>query len=362
MSTPGEHKTVQARILAYAQEVGWSFVSRAEAEQRRGFDAPSPKVYGDTSPEVPPADRARNRSLFFDDLLDAQLRTFNPHYAEAEGALLGRFRHLHTDIYGNREFVEHLRNRGKFYDHEEKRERDLILIDYDDPSRNVYEVTEEWAFHNGHYGTREDVVFLINGIPVLVIECKNANKDEAIALGVDQIRRYHRETPELFVSQQLFTATDAIGFSYGVTWNTVRRNLFNWKHEEVGKLEAKVKSFCAIPQVLAFLKDYIVFAEKDEELNKYILRQHQCGAVEATVGRALDPKRTPRLPRALEFASVSDVSWRGAKLRIRVTPATVDIDGAASDGSPLARHYDIKPGGTAALSAEEILKVEKPAK
>jgi type I restriction enzyme R subunit len=43
------------------------------------------------------------------------------------------------------------------------------------------------------------VVFLINGIPVLVIECKNASKDEAIALGVDQIRRYHRETPELFV-------------------------------------------------------------------------------------------------------------------------------------------------------------------
>lgn len=109
---------------------------------------------------------------------------------------------------------------------------------------------------------------------------------------MDQIRRYHRETPELFVSQQLFTATDAIGFSYGVSWNTVRRNIFNWKGDEVGKLEAKVKSFCAIPQVLAFLKDYIVFAEKDEELNKYILRQHQTGAVEAAVGRALDPKRT----------------------------------------------------------------------
>nr|WP_235826635.1 HsdR family type I site-specific deoxyribonuclease [Acidithiobacillus ferridurans] len=281
MPTPSEHKTVQARILVYAEAVGWTFVSREEAEQRRGFD-----------PEAPPADRARNRSLFFDDLLDVKLREFNPRYAEAEGALLGAFRHLHTDIYGNREFVEHLRNRGKFFDHEEKRERDLMLIAYDDPARNVYEVTEEWAFHNGHYGTREDVVFLINGIPVLVIECKNANKDEAIALGVDQIRRYHRETPELFVSQQLFTATDAIGFSYGVSWNTVRRNIFNWKNEEVGKLEAKVKSFCAIPQVLAFLKDYIVFAEKDEELNKYILRQHQTGAVEATVSRALDPMRT----------------------------------------------------------------------
>jgi type I restriction enzyme R subunit len=281
MPTPGEHKTVQARILGYAEAIGWTFVSREEAEQRRGFD-----------PQVPPADRAKNRSLFFDDLLDAKLREFNPRYAEAEGALLGAFRHLHTDIYGNREFVEHLRNRGKFFDHEEKRERDLILVDYDDPARNVFEVTEEWAFHNGHYGTREDVVLLINGIPVLVIECKNASKDEAIALGVDQIRRYHRETPELFVSQQLFTATDAIGFSYGVSWNTVRRNIFNWKDEVVGKLEAKVKSFCAIPQVLAFLKDYIVFAEKDEELNKYILRQHQTGAVEAAVSRALDPGRT----------------------------------------------------------------------
>jgi type I restriction enzyme, R subunit len=53
-----------------------------------------------------------------------------------------------------------------------------------------------------------------------------------------------------------------------------------------------VKSFCATSQVLAFLKDYIVFAEKDEERNKYILRQHQCDAVEATVNRTLDPKRT----------------------------------------------------------------------
>ena len=60
-----------------------------------------------------------------------------------------------------------------------------------------------------------------------------------------------RETPEVMVPQMLFTATEAIGFAYGVTWNTVRRNIFNWKHEEVGNLEAKVKSFCAIPQVLA---------------------------------------------------------------------------------------------------------------
>lgn len=34
-ATPGEHKTVQSRILAYAREIGWRYVSRAEAEKRR---------------------------------------------------------------------------------------------------------------------------------------------------------------------------------------------------------------------------------------------------------------------------------------------------------------------------------------
>jgi hypothetical protein len=32
MPTPSEYKTVQACILAYAQEIGWAFVSREEVE------------------------------------------------------------------------------------------------------------------------------------------------------------------------------------------------------------------------------------------------------------------------------------------------------------------------------------------
>ncbi len=285
MSKPGEHKTVQARILHYAQEIGWRYVPRAEAEARRGFD----------SDGATPEDRARPASPFFGDLLHKQVCAFNPKYKEAEGALVGELQRLKTDIYGNRDFLTYLRNQGKFYCAEENRELDLTIIDYGDVARpreewrNVYEVTEEFYVHNGRYGTREDVVFLINGIPVLVIECKNASKEEAIALGVDQIRRYHTETPEVMVPEMLFTATEAIGFAYGATWSLVRRNIFNWKHEEVGNLEAKVKSFCTVPHVLRLLKDFILFAEKDEELQKLILRQHQAAAVNKVVGRALDP-------------------------------------------------------------------------
>ena len=84
--TPGEHKTVQARILAYAEAIGWTMVSREEAERRRGIAA----MTNDES-------RMMNAGLFFDDPLHAKLREFNPRYAEAEGAFLGPFPHLHTD-------------------------------------------------------------------------------------------------------------------------------------------------------------------------------------------------------------------------------------------------------------------------
>ena len=288
MPKPGEHKTVQSRILTYAQEIGWTYVARAEAEARRGFDAA----------EVKAEDRARNASLFFEELLDSQVRAFNPRYKGAPGALSGDLARLHADIYGNRDFLKYLRNQGKYYFAEEGRELDLILIDYDDLERlptdwrNTYEVTEEFYYHNGHYGIREDIVFLINGIPVLIIECKNATRDEAIALGVDQIRRYHDETPEVMIPQMLFTATEAIGFAYGVTWNTIRRNIFSWKHDEIGNLEAKIKSFCDIPHVLRFLKDFIIFAEQDEGLQKIVLRQHQAIAVDKVIERAFDPVRT----------------------------------------------------------------------
>ncbi len=85
MSKPSEHKTVQARIqariLAYAQEIGWTLVSRAEAERRRG------KKPGLSSPGSGSGDGEdtgwKTRapwSLYFGDLLHGQVRAFNPLY------------------------------------------------------------------------------------------------------------------------------------------------------------------------------------------------------------------------------------------------------------------------------------------
>ena len=69
MPTPSEHKTVQARILKYAEAIGWTIVPREKAELRRGFDL-----------EVPPNYRAKGCTLFFAELWDAKVRGFNARY------------------------------------------------------------------------------------------------------------------------------------------------------------------------------------------------------------------------------------------------------------------------------------------
>lgn len=278
MPGPTEKKSVQYPITVYATDIGWHYVSREEAEKIRHFNA-SALIH---------KEQARGASLFFDDILFEKVRRFNPGYEPRKDELIRELTDQQLSISGNHEFLRYIRGEKTWFSKAENRDLNLVLIDFEHPERNEYQVTEEFTVFNGHYANREDVVFLINGVPVLVIECKNATKDEAIAIGIDQLRRYHRETPEMMVPQQLISVTESLGFSYGVTWNLSRRSIFNWKHDELGNLEAKIKSFCSVPQVLKFIRNYILFSEKDEVLNKYVLKQHQTEATELVIDRCLD--------------------------------------------------------------------------
>lgn len=273
-----EHKSVQKRILEYASQIGWQVLTQSETEKLRHFDASA----------TLPHERVKNSYPFLKDILFEKVQQSNHKYEGTANDLISKLLSLNTDIKGNKDFLEYLRGTKTFFSSADNREYNLQLIDYNNHSNNIYHVSEEYYFNNGKFANREDIVFFINGIPVIVIECKSATKDEALAIGIDQVRRYHKETPEMLIPQQIFTVTEALGFLYGVTWNVSRKNLFNWKEEEIGNLESKIKTFFSIDRILSYIKSYIVFAEKDEELNKYILRQHQVEAVEKVIQRALD--------------------------------------------------------------------------
>lgn len=59
---------------------------------------------------------------------------------------------------------------------------------------------------------------------------------------------------------------------------------------------------------------------------------------------------TPRLPKALKYAEVRSVHWRGMTLRIRLTNTSVEVDGFSADGKPFRRTFAIKPGESALIA------------
>lgn len=266
---PTELKSVQERIIKYAIEAGWRFVSREMSDKQRG-DVVSYKC-----------------QPYYLAALMSKLREFNPWLPANYSIPI-----LAPKIEGNRQMLLALRGQATAYDPVEKRERNVKVIDFENPERNFFEVTSEFSFSNGGYSNRQDIVFLINGIPVIDLECKNLTALEGVDKALDQIRRYHRESPELMVLEQAYLASEGMRLEYGVTWNIVRRNIFKWKGDKVGELENKIKSFFEIKHVLNLIEKYIMFIEKDEELTKLVLREHQANAVEAVLARALKDDAT----------------------------------------------------------------------
>jgi len=270
-SIASERATVQNPLVEYVQEIGWAYLSPDQALTLR---------------------RGESGTLFYQTLRD-KLVSLNPGVVTVSNVdeVIARIESVRNTIEGNAEILAWLRGERSIYVESEKRQRNVVLIDFAHPAENVFQVTDEWQYTNGKYRNRADVVFVINGIPVALVETKSAVKKEGIDEGIAQIRRYHRETPELVTAPQIFDVTHLIDFYYGVTWNLDRKGLFNWKDEEKGNFERKVKRFFARERFLRFLESWIVFYKKDDELRKIVLRQHQTRAVEKVVERALDPEK-----------------------------------------------------------------------
>jgi type I restriction enzyme R subunit len=266
-----ERKIVQEPLIKYTTQIGWTYLDRDEAVALRGGEA----------------------GLFFYDILKEKLKELNKGIVNDEKAneIIKRLENVKSSIEGNREILQYLKGEKSVYSDKGKRELDIRFIDFDNIGNNEFHVTDEWQYTNGKFTNRGDVIFLINGIPVIIAETKGANKREGIEEGIGQIRRYHAETPELMTSNQIFDVTHLLDFYYGVTWNLDRKGLFNWKDVEKGNFEKKVKTFFQRERILQFIKDYIIFFKKDDVLSKIILRQHQTRAVEKIIDRALDEKK-----------------------------------------------------------------------
>jgi type I restriction enzyme R subunit len=268
-----ERTAVQHPLAKYAADVGWTYLSREEAEHLRGGDD----------------------GLVLRDCLATQLERLNAgrvNRARAE-ELANRLTRVLPSLPGNLEAWEYLRGVKSIYIEEEKQERNVRFLDVENLESNRFHVTEEWSYRPrpDADAIRFDVVFVINGIPILAIETKAAHLKEGMGEALDQIRRYHEQGPEELALMQLFGITHILRFLYGATWNTSAKNIYNWREEASGNYEDLVKAFVDRERLLRVLLDFIVFATIEGELIKFVLRPHQMRAVDRVVGRSKDPSK-----------------------------------------------------------------------
>ena len=258
-------------MVRHAVDVGWARLTRRDATRKRGGDA----------------------GVFLLDELNGALRRFNPWMSgQAVRSVIESLEAVPATIEGNRRMLSWLRGERYRYDERAARSRPVRLVDFDRPDANALHVTWEWRLQPpARKGNRADVMFVVNGIPVAIVEHKNPKDADAIGHGVTQLRRYEQETPELIGAAQLFNVTHLLDYWYGVTWNASRRFMARWKEHPEESYRFAVQSFFEPNEFLRTLRDWVLFYVEDGETRKCVLRQHQRRAVERIVERCSDPEK-----------------------------------------------------------------------
>jgi len=171
----------------------------------------------------------------------------------------------------------------------------IRLIDFDDFERNQYVVTTQFAVRAGASEKRTDLVLLVNGIPLVVIEAKTPVRasqswfDAAVQIHED----YERNVPELFVPNVISIATEGKEFRYGSIGLPV--DLWGpWRVEADSETPAlkrigqAVESMLRPNVVLDLLANFTAYAtDKKKRRIKIVARHQQYEATNQIVERVV---------------------------------------------------------------------------
>lgn len=124
----------------------------------------------------------------------------------------------------------------------------LRYIDWDEPANNTFTVVNQFkvkcppGHDTGKGHVIPDLVLFVNGIPLVVVECKSRTVPEGLPQAVDQLRRYHDQrhldfeveahegAPALFATNQFLVVSNfdearvgtiGAGFAHYLSWKTV---------------------------------------------------------------------------------------------------------------------------------------------
>lgn len=197
----------------------------------------------------------------------------------------------------------------------------IRYIDWDRPTNNRFTVVNQYrvdcppGFNSGKAFIVPDLVLLVNGLPLVVVECKSPSIPEPLASGVDQLRRYSNQrkaafeiddnegNEALFATNQLLVATSfdearvgcvGAAFEHYVQWKTVVGPDGTGSELEVAQRLGKpslseqerlIAGLLAPAHLLDVVKNFLLFMQVGGQTIKSVCRYQQYRAVNRAIAR-----------------------------------------------------------------------------
>ena len=265
------------------------------------------------APDTPGAERAEYCEVVLEGRLRDALARLNP--GLSTDALVDAFRRL-TRPEGatlearNRAFhrmlvdgvtVEYRRDNGAI------RGAQAQVIDFDDPANNDWLTVNQFTVVENEHERRPDIVLLVNGLPLGLIELKNPADEEAtIWTAWQQLQTYKAELPMLFAFNAALIVSDGVEARIGTLtagrewfkpWRTTTGETIAEHH--LPQLQVMLAGVCDQHRFLTLVRDFIVFEDDGSgALVKMMAGYHQFHAVGTAIDETL---RATELQRAAVF-------------------------------------------------------------
>ena len=200
-------------------------------------------------------------------------------------------------IRANEEFTAWLRGERSMPFGQNNEHVPVRLIDFDNLDQNQYVVTQQFTFRAGSAERRADLVLLVYGLPLVLIEAKTPTRsavswvDGALQVHDD----YEKHVPELFVCNVFSVATEGKEYRYGSLGLPIK-DWGPWNLEDDGDalkhplkgLKLAAESMLRPHVVLDILANFTLFAtNKKKQRIKIICRYQQYEAANKIVERVL---------------------------------------------------------------------------
>jgi type I restriction enzyme, R subunit len=150
------------------------------------------------------------------------------------------------------------------------------LIDFEHPENNTFHVVNQFTVSENNKNKRPDIILFVNGLPLVIIELKNAVDENAtMTSAFQQFQTYKQVIPRLFTYNSILVISDGLEARAG----TISANLSRfmaWKSLDgqtpashlTSQLEILIQGMLNKNTLLDLMQNFIVFEKSKTEDTK----------------------------------------------------------------------------------------------